>query len=313
MRLLGLLVGWAAVLGFALLEVLCWIGLSRPVPLDWLWAFTPYVFLPAWLVLVAAGVAGARWLALAAGLAAAGHLALLLPAMGGAPTAAPPGALRLRVVTANVADFNDDIAALMAELRATDAEVLVIQEVTFRLLPAIRAGLDRTYPHHALMPREDSYGSAIFSKVPLRHGAVLDVADLPMLSATARIEGIDVRLWDVHTRAPTRSNSLRLRNEMLDAIVGLRGAETLPLIAAGDYNATIWHQGLRELLDTGLTDAAGHVGKGLAGTWKGAPILESPIDHVLVSDEVTVLDVHVGEGAGSDHRPVIADLAVSAR
>ena len=122
--------------------------------------------------------------------------------------------------------------------------------------------------------------------------------------------GIDVRVWDVHTRAPTELNRRLLRNEMLDAMVGLRGAETLPLIAAGDYNATIWHQELRELLDTGLTDAAEHVGKGLATTWKGAPILETPIDHVLVSDEVTVLDVHVGEGRGSDHRPVIADLAV---
>jgi endonuclease/exonuclease/phosphatase (EEP) superfamily protein YafD len=306
-----LVAAWAAVLGLGALEIMCWMGVSQPAPFDWLWAFTPYVFLPAWLLIVLAGVMGARALGLAAIVVAGGHLALLLPAMSGRPMTAPADATRLRVVTANVFMFNPDTTELLRELREADADVVVLQEVTNAALPAIRRGLDAAYPHHALMARNDAFGAAIFSTAPLRDGAVLDTAGLPMLAVTVRVGGVDVRVWDVHTRAPTALNRRQLRDEMLDAMATLRPKEHLPLVVAGDYNATIWHRPMRTVMNTGLDDAAGAVGKGLRGTWKSLRVVESPIDHVLVSPEISVLDVRVGTGEGSDHRPLIADLALT--
>jgi len=187
---------------------------------------------------------------------------------------------------------------------------VLVDEVTPKLLRGLRAVLDPDYAHHAFMPLDDAFGSAIFSKVVLAHGVVVDVAGLPMQSVVAKLGGHDVRLWAVHTRAPTRENSRQLRDEMIDTLTAHRPSEPLPLIAAGDFNATIWHGSMRDLLGAGLTDAADAVGKGLRGTWKGARLMETPIDHVLVTRQVRVLDVRVGTGAGSDHRPVIADLAI---
>src|SRR4051812_3859903 len=116
MRVLLLAAGWLAVVALGALEVLCRLGVSRPVPLDWLWAFTPYVFLPVWLLLVVALVAGARSLTIAAALVAAGHLALLWPAMSGSPAASPAGSTRLRIATANVLYGNADATPLAGEL-----------------------------------------------------------------------------------------------------------------------------------------------------------------------------------------------------
>jgi endonuclease/exonuclease/phosphatase (EEP) superfamily protein YafD len=85
-----------------------------------------------------------------------------------------------------------------------------------------------------------------------------------------------------------------------------------PILVVGDFNATRWNSAFRELLDADLSDAADDVGHGLRTTWKGTgrvPI-EMVLDHILVSDDFGVLDTRVGPGVGSDHRPVIADVAL---
>ncbi|HEV3402239.1 MAG TPA: hypothetical protein VG078_10505, partial [Acidimicrobiales bacterium] len=73
------------------------------------------------------------------------------------------------------------------------------------------------------------------------------------------------------------------------------------------------HRGFCRLLDAGLHDAHAERRRWFVATWpidmRPLPPL-SHIDHVLVSDQVAVLDVWEGVGRGSDHRPVVADLAV---
>ncbi len=87
----------------------------------------------------------------------------------------------------------------------------------------------------------------------------------------------------------------------------------LPLVVAGDLNADRDHALFRGLLDTGLRDAHDSVGRGLARTWpSGLPLLH--LDHVLVRDgeggQLVVTAVREERVPGSDHRAVVADLAV---
>ena len=79
---------------------------------------------------------------------------------------------------------------------------------------------------------------------------------------------------------------------------------------AGDFNATLDHPELRDLLDRGYTDAADAVGKGLVWTWPALKLRAPPltIDHVLVDRRVRVERVTVVRIPKSDHRAVIAVL-----
>ena len=69
--------------------------------------------------------------------------------------------------------------------------------------------------------------------------------------------------------------------------------------------------GLRAIDVRTLTEAA----QSLGATWPNGlfPLPPMRLDHVFVSRDLTALDVAVGTGAGSDHRPVVARIARRAR
>ena len=89
--------------------------------------------------------------------------------------------------------------------------------------------------------------------------------------------------------------------------------EALPVVVAGDLNADRDLPLFGDLLDEGLRDAAEERGRGLSRTWpQRLPVLA--LDHVLVRDgegaALAVLDQAEAALPGSDHRAVVADLAV---
>lgn len=94
------------------------------------------------------------------------------------------------------------------------------------------------------------------------------------------------------------------------------------VVMAGDFNATADHfrivdptagvagLGFGECRNAGLL-----TGNGAVGTWptRLPPLLGAPIDHVFVSPDITVTGMRVlteHDGAGSDHRPVVARIIV---
>lgn len=88
------------------------------------------------------------------------------------------------------------------------------------------------------------------------------------------------------------------------------------VIVAGDLNATVDHfagLGTGGGVIGGCRDAAAEAGSAAAGTWPvRLPVgLAAPIDHVLVGNawRVRSFTVLTGfDGAGSDHRPIVATL-----
>ncbi|MDU0366861.1 endonuclease/exonuclease/phosphatase family protein [Microbacterium sp. KSW4-17] len=89
------------------------------------------------------------------------------------------------------------------------------------------------------------------------------------------------------------------------------------VIVAGDLNATVDHfdgYGAAGGDLGGCRDAAAAAGSAAVGTWpvRLPALLGAPIDHVLVGSEWTVdgFSVIAGfDGAGSDHRPIVATLS----
>jgi endonuclease/exonuclease/phosphatase (EEP) superfamily protein YafD len=283
-------------------------------------AGTPFLYLPAWGAL-AVGVAQRRTglSALAAGVVAA-HVTWTAPELRRRrplpETAA--GAPRLRIVSANIRFTRRDATSLGYELDSLDPDILLLQELAPEHLTSIKeAGALDAFPYSYVDARPRSFGAGIWSRYPLSDGDTWYPAGLPMVRATVDVDGRRLRIINIHIKAPMRRRWIPTWKAQLRALgEEVQAARTRgPVVLAGDFNSTYGHAPFRELLAQGLRDAHVEVGRGLAVTWPRGGRVMPPlfrIDHVLVSDGLAVLDAREGRGPGSDHRPVIVDLAVLA-
>ncbi|MEP0545417.1 MAG: endonuclease/exonuclease/phosphatase family protein [Rhodothermales bacterium] len=119
----------------------------------------------------------------------------------------------------------------------------------------------------------------------------------------------DVRLLQPGTWLPfvrRYREAYRRRAAEVEEIVREIEAETLPVIVAGDFNATANNWGYHRLAE-GRTDAFAVAGSGWGGTYRADfPVVR--IDHVLVDPAWEVVEAHVPAVTFSDHRPLVVRL-----
>jgi endonuclease/exonuclease/phosphatase family metal-dependent hydrolase len=84
-------------------------------------------------------------------------------------------------------------------------------------------------------------------------------------------------------------------------------------LLAGDFNSTLDHDELRELVGRGYRDAAEATGAGFRPTWQGKRAPPVTIDHVLVPERLGVRDVEVHDLPRGDHHAVVATVQLRAR
>ncbi|MCU1693756.1 MAG: hypothetical protein JWM64_2847 [Frankiales bacterium] len=290
------------------------LGAERGTLLDLLVGALPLVLLTAYPLLLAALLLRARLLSALGAVVVAGHLAVVAPAVGAEPV---PGAARdaprLRVVTANLYVGNPDPEQAGRSLRALHPDVLVVPELTPKGLAGLRgSGLLDDLPHEEVGLAGRAEGVGLFSRLPLSQQAE-EAADVRLLPrATVRVGGVDVRVLAGHPLPPVMAWEPLWRSDLRALAKEVR-ATALPVVVAGDLNSDRDHAPFRDLLDTGLRDAADARGQGLARTWPASrPLLQ--LDHVLVRDgrggRLVVLHVEQARVTGSDHLAVVADLAM---
>jgi endonuclease/exonuclease/phosphatase (EEP) superfamily protein YafD len=171
-------------------------------------------------------------------------------------------------------------------------------------------GLARTHPHVVREPEWGAAGMAILSNRELHDPQVIRLDDRSVPSATIRVGGQAVRLLGVHTIAP--NFAFEKNREQQQEVSDIIDAAPRPRVVAGDFNATPYNRWYDELLGLDLTEVHEALGEPFATTWPNGrmPLPPVRIDHVFVDDAIVPLSIHQGVGHGSDHRPVIADLAV---
>lgn len=89
-------------------------------------------------------------------------------------------------------------------------------------------------------------------------------------------------------------------------------ASGVPTIVAGDFNATTDHADFRDALGKNCRSVGPAVGEGLQGTWPAdRPVFaRTQIDHVIAGAGVDPSRFKTYEIDGSDHRAVVATVAV---
>ena len=310
---LALVPVWCVVLGLLVVAVGRMVAFDRHRVFMLVDSYTLWLYLPAYPIAVSGALHRARVLTLAASVVIVFHLAWVLPPifhMVDVPAAAVR-APHVRVVSANLNFDNGDHAPLLAELADDHADVVFLQEVTPAWWQAIEhSSLAATYPNHIEDPRDDPGGQAILSRRPLTDVVIHDADGWPIITAAMRVGGETVHLADVHLVAPLDTFARNQRQQR--AITGIARTLLRPRLVVGDFNASPYNRWFGQLRGLGLEEAHESVGRSWATTWPNGQHHFPPLrlDHVFVDPRIVPLAAAEGRGQGSDHRPIVIDLAV---
>lgn len=132
------------------------------------------------------------------------------------------------------------------------------------------------------------------------------------VEATLYSPGGPVTVHVVHTLAPFPAY-WREWSAALTAIGrSVRADGSARMLMVGDFNASWGNRGFAALLHDGLTDGAAARGKAIDMTWPNGAIVPPfvRIDHVLTGPRLAVSEIAAHPGFGSDHRYLIATVAV---
>ena len=212
-----------------------------------------------------------------------------------------------RVLTFNTWFRNDRMEKTVAFLLSSNADVVILQEVTATNVDSLARMLS-SYPHRTFTPGA-RHGLAIFSRWPLR-AEHLEVE--PRMTRIARVEvdwqGTSLTIFAAHLNWPLGPRTANARKRELQTLAANVRTESKPVIVAGDFNLTPWSRHFDQFIaDSGVADCA--IGQGLLATWPSQVLpARIRIDHCFVSAHWHVHRVEVGPRLGSDHLPVIVDL-----
>lgn len=221
-----------------------------------------------------------------------------------------------------------DLAVKM--LAENPADVLALQEVTAEWETRLEEKLPSRYPHRSVLPQAYGRGLAIYSRYPIGNVTLLDdargkrfaqCADLTL--PTNRV----VTLCNVHLDSPAGAlaakddrlgklrDNARIRRrqwEQLSAHLALMSPGRTRVLA-GDFNTMEEDPLYRDIADDWV-DAFRSVTLARGDTWPNVgwkPELPSVrIDYIFVKGPGLPIRSRVVQGGGSDHFPVLAQLAL---
>lgn len=321
-------------------------GAEGHLPLPYLIALIPFLWIPALLLAVVAAVLGCWPLAVAAVVLAV-IVALRVPLYRlslretsretkretycethpeASDTTArghdeQPGA-PITVMTLNCRFGRADADAIMDAVRAHDVDVLALQELTADLVGALdAAGIRDVLPHRQLgedRPTDNGGFNGLwtrFAPVAAASSSVrIPAADVPVIVASPTRNGQPADAPDsaiafasAHTKSPMRGC-----RAWSQGIVGLgRLALQRATVVLGDLNCGIDHPSFRKLLAAGFRDASmSALRKPMVSfpSWLAWPHIE--LDHVLISGGIDAERVETLTIHGSDHLATVAALRI---
>jgi endonuclease/exonuclease/phosphatase (EEP) superfamily protein YafD len=289
----------------------------------------PVLLLPTPVLIGLALILRARGAIL--GLLAPLALIVLLYGQGLVPRATPTAdSAGFRILTFNVGGHQrlDRPAAIVDTVQAASPDVVCLVETSSTAMTTVG---DRLHESHPFQASSDSV--FVFSRFPLSdvRTNVLHAGTHDSMQVSIEIDHRLVDLTVVHLARVDQYSGLRrglsllrsartfstnVRDSAVEDLAALLRAEPGPRILVGDLNMTPTSHA-HGVLSQELRDAFFEAGWGLGHTFPARPRaigldISLPlirIDYIFHSDDLVARRAWVGPDGGSDHLPVVADLA----
>lgn len=219
-----------------------------------------------------------------------------------------------KVYSANIHRFNRDMSRLAQEIEEKKPEIVLLCEVTADHIQPLRS-IMKNYPYHVEYTPVGKLGIGIvlLSKFPVSGVEKEQLSEFgnALVTSVLKVNGRETMLFAIHSPNPSFKKDFPVRTDQFLRIAEKINKQSMPVIVAGDFNATPYSPTFKHLLKaTGLKDSRD--GFGWQPSWPTSfPLLWIPIDHILVSPEFKILNRAVGNYIGSDHYPVLAELSMS--
>jgi len=136
------------------------------------------------------------------------------------------------------------------------------------------------------------------------------------LRAVVDVHGTPVLCQNIHLIPPRNFEyTVEHFDEMRDFVQMLFNENGRPAIVAGDFNFTGSTLQAQTIKSIGFKDAFLDAGTGRGSTWPVNSIFRYlpgiRLDHIFLSPKLQCRSIAQGKGYGSDHRPLVADLALT--
>jgi endonuclease/exonuclease/phosphatase (EEP) superfamily protein YafD len=305
--------------------VLRWLSGGELWFIDALGYVLPWLFAPLVVLLPAALLRRSRTLLVLAAVPTAlflltyGHLYLpRWPVQAAEPT--------FTVMTYNVLFCNQNVSGVVAAIEAHEPDFFGLRELEPPMARALENRFADRYPFHKVEP-----GCGFWSRHPIMTYAAYQLVagegDWAQ-QFTLDVDGLRVNVLSVHPRSPplrgfhplglplgvpTGFASQGREADVHELLSRLEEIDA-PLVVIGDFNLTDQQSGYGALTER-LHDAHRESGWGMGFTFTRWPSIGLPtwrIDYAFHSADLVALSTTVGGRGGSDHRPVIAELAFRA-
>lgn len=220
------------------------------------------------------------------------------------------------IMVANVLMTNRETEEFLEIVHEASPDILVTLEPDKWWMEKL-AVLHSDYPYRVAYPASNTYGMALYSKLPLPQHKIyfLNQDSVPSIVATILLRGGNTfKMMAVHPVAPLPSghptNMGSVDEEALTVAGNMLAKDDLPTILAGDFNDVGWSHNLKEFEKRSKMKDTRR-GRGMYNTFNANSwFFRWPLDYVFVSHQWKVTEMERLDDFGSDHFPFMVKLVL---
>lgn len=219
------------------------------------------------------------------------------------------------LLIANVWMDNDQVESFLDIVSNSNPDMVLVMETNQFWIENL-VSLHEQFNHKVLYPLDNTYGMALYSKLPLENTEIKFLSQPRVPSIHTEVRLSDSAIFLLHAVHPVPPKPSRhpdnVGEKEVDLLIVGEMVErsTLPTVVAGDLNDVAWSKTSR-LFGTSSKLGDVRIGRGFYNSFDAkSPVFRWPLDHVYVSEEFRVLRMERLSKFGSDHFPIYVHLAL---
>jgi endonuclease/exonuclease/phosphatase (EEP) superfamily protein YafD len=229
----------------------------------------------------------------------------------------------LKILHVNLDRHNSQFDRAINYIQSQEADVVFLQEVTPTWFKRIESDLPK---YRVVLSRPQTNSQGVAMLVPITPSSAIkfqeppeiihlpEWSERPLITATIRWKGQDIKLLSLHTTRPRNTGTSKFQQQEFDEVARWSRQQQdgeHSVVILGDFNNTPGSGRSRKFLrDGNLIDS--QRGFGLQPTWMASlPFpLQISIDRCVYSPKIATLNRKIGTSIGSDHLPLWVELTV---